>query len=68
MAIGNVSNLRNWWNIDALGYLRGKYINPLLALRIGYTAVRNGLKDQLIATKQEGLENVGQPVYQEKTD
>jgi hypothetical protein len=34
-------------------------MNPLMALRIGYTAVRNGLRDQLIATKQEGLENIG---------
>jgi hypothetical protein len=30
-----------------------------MALRIGYTAVRNGLRDQLIATRQEGIENIG---------
>jgi hypothetical protein len=42
-----------------LGYLRGKYKNPIFALRIGYTAVRNGLRDQLIATKREGVENIG---------
>lgn len=53
------TNRRNWWNIDALGYIRGKYKNPLFALRVGYTAVRNGLRDQLIATKQEGLHNMG---------
>lgn len=52
---------RNWWNIDALGYIRGKYKNPLFALRIGYHAVRNGLRDQLAATKQEGIENIGKP-------
>jgi len=50
---------RSWWNIDALGYLRGKYPIPLFALRIGYKAVRNGLRDQLIATKLEGIENIG---------
>jgi hypothetical protein len=56
---GYLTNFRNWWNIDALGYIRGKYMNPLFALRIGYTAVRNGLRDQLVATKQEGIENIG---------
>lgn len=55
----SLSNIRNWWNIDALGYLRGKYKNPMFALRIGYNAVRNGLRDQLIATRQEGVENIG---------
>jgi hypothetical protein len=34
-------------------------LNPLFALRIGYSAVRNGLRDQLIATKVEGIRNVG---------
>ena len=50
---------RSWWNIDALGYIRGKYKSPLFAIRIGYTAVRNVLRDQLAATAQEGLENMG---------
>lgn len=50
---------RNWWNIDALGYLRGKYSNPLFALRIGNSAIRNGLRDQLAATKDEGVVNIG---------
>ena len=54
-----ISYIRNWWNIDALGYLRGKYKNPLFALRIGHSAVRNGLRDQLLATRQEGIENIG---------
>jgi hypothetical protein len=54
-----IADVRNWWNIDALGYLRGRYKNPLFALRIGYNAVRNGLRDQLAATKQEGIENIG---------
>jgi hypothetical protein len=50
---------RNWWNIDTLGYLRGKYTNPLFALRIGNSAIRNGLRDQLAATKDEGVVNIG---------
>jgi hypothetical protein len=55
----DVANLRNWWNIDALGYLRERYKNPMFAIRLGYTAVRNCLRDQLAATKVEGLENIG---------
>jgi hypothetical protein len=61
-----ISNLRNWWNIDALGYLRGKYSIPLFALRIGYNAVRNGLRDQLVATKQEGIENIGMKIFKSR--
>lgn len=51
-----------------MGYLRGRYTNPLFALRLGYTAVRNGLRDQLIATKQEGLENIGIFSFPANTD
>jgi len=31
----------------------------MFALRIGYTAIRNGLRDQLYGIKEEGLENIG---------
>jgi len=55
----DILTYRNWWNIDALGYLRGKYTNPLFALRIGNNAIRNGLRDQLAATKDEGVVNIG---------
>jgi hypothetical protein len=55
----DILTYRNWWNIDALGYLRGKYTNPLFALRIGNKAIRNGLRDQLAATKDEGVVNIG---------
>jgi hypothetical protein len=55
----DVADARNWWNIDALGYLRERYKNPMFAIRLGYTAVRNCLRDQLAATKVEGLEYIG---------
>ena len=47
------------WNIDVLGVLRGRYLFPGFALRIGETAIRNCLRDQLLAIKQEGLDNIG---------
>ena len=31
----------------------------MFAIRIGYNAVRNCLRDQLAATKDEGIENIG---------
>lgn len=50
----------NLWNVDVLGVLRGRYSSPAFAIRIGRTAIRNCLRDQLKAIKQEGLDNMGQ--------
>lgn len=50
---------RKWWNVDGLGYLRGKYLTPAQALRLGATAVRNCFRDQLKDMKQEGLDQIG---------
>lgn len=47
------------WNIDVLGVLRGRYLTPAFAIRFGETAIRNCLKDQLIAMKQEGVDYIG---------
>ncbi|KAI5806213.1 glycoside hydrolase superfamily [Geopyxis carbonaria] len=47
------------WNIDVLGVLRGRYLSPAFAIKIGETAIRNCLRDQLSAIKQEGLDNIG---------
>lgn len=48
-----------WWNVDVLGILRGRYSTPAMGIKIGETAIRNCLRDQLIAIRQEGLENFG---------
>ena len=45
--------------MDGLGYLRGKYLTPVQALRLGATAVRNCFRDQLKDMIQEGLDQIG---------
>ena len=47
------------WNVDVVGVLRGKYWHPALAIRVGETAIRNCLKDQLATLRQEGLDRAG---------
>ncbi|KAL7276277.1 hypothetical protein RUND412_000743 [Rhizina undulata] len=49
-----------FWNVDVLGVLRGRYLAPAFAVKIGETAIRNCLRDQLKAMKQEGIDNIGQ--------
>ncbi|KAI5466853.1 glycoside hydrolase superfamily [Mariannaea sp. PMI_226] len=47
------------WNVDVVGVLRGKYLHPAFAIRIGETAIRNCLRDQLKTLRQEGLDRTG---------
>lgn len=47
------------WNVDVVGVLRGKYLHPAFAIRIGETAIRNCLKDQLKTLRQEGIDRSG---------
>ncbi|KAI6368061.1 hypothetical protein MCOR25_004745 [Pyricularia grisea] len=48
-----------WWNVDVLGVLRGRYLSPVFAIRVGETAVRNCFRQQLAAIRQEGLDYMG---------
>ncbi|TVY57728.1 putative glycosyl hydrolase [Lachnellula cervina] len=48
-----------YWNVDVLGVLRGRYMSPAFAVKIGETAIRNCFKDQLSAMVQEGLDYMG---------
>ncbi|KAH7890152.1 glycoside hydrolase family 5 protein [Phlebopus sp. FC_14] len=45
----------NWFNADALGLLRGKYSTPLLAVKIGESAIRSSLQSQLGVLKQDSI-------------
>ncbi|TKX21145.1 cellulase-like protein 5 [Elsinoe australis] len=49
-----------YWNVDVFGVLRGKYLTPAFAVKIGETAIRNCFRDQLTAMKQEGLDYMGE--------
>jgi hypothetical protein len=47
------------WNVDVLGVLRGRYLHPALAIKVGETAIRNCFRDQLAAIKKEGFDYIG---------
>ncbi|KAJ6260380.1 hypothetical protein Dda_4606 [Drechslerella dactyloides] len=49
-----------FFNVDVLGVLRGRYLSPAFAVKIGETAIRNSMREQLTAMKQEGLDNIGE--------
>lgn len=45
--------------MDVIGVLRGKYWAPAFALKIGETAIRNCLRDQLKFLREESLKYMG---------
>lgn len=48
-----------YWNVDVFGLLRGKYLTPAFAVKVGETAIRNCFRDQLSAIRKEGVEYMG---------
>ncbi|KEZ43504.1 Glycoside hydrolase family 5 [Scedosporium apiospermum] len=47
------------WNVDVVGVLRGRYLHPVFAIKVGEAAIRNSFKDQLASLRQEGKDRVG---------
>jgi hypothetical protein len=47
------------WNVDVFGVLRGKYLTPAFAIKIGENAIRNCFSHQLKAIRDEGTEYTG---------
>ncbi|KAG0154128.1 hypothetical protein PDIDSM_1508 [Penicillium digitatum] len=47
------------YNVDVIGVLRGKYLTPAFALKVGETAIRNCLRDQLKFLRDESRKYMG---------
>lgn len=47
------------YNVDVIGVLRGKYLTPAFGVKIGETAIRNCLRDQLKFLRDESLRYMG---------
>ncbi|KAG8529356.1 endo-1,4-beta-glucanase [Bacidia gigantensis] len=48
-----------YWNVDVFGLLRGRYLSPAFAIKVGETAIRNCFRDQLSAIRKEGMKYMG---------
>jgi hypothetical protein len=48
-----------YWNVDVFGILRGRYLSPAFAVKIGENNIRNCFKDQLSAIRKEGEDYMG---------
>lgn len=48
-----------YWNVDVFGILRGRYLSPAFAVKVGETAIRNCFRDQLSAIIKEGQDYMG---------
>lgn len=46
----------NWFNADALGMIRGRYSNPMFAVRIGDRAIRACIRSQLGILKADAVQ------------
>lgn len=47
------------YNVDVIGVLRGKYLAPAFAVKIGETAIRNSLRNQLHFLREESFNYMG---------
>jgi hypothetical protein len=47
------------YNVDVIGVLRGKYWTPAFAVKVGETAIRNCLRNQLKFLRDESFEFMG---------
>ncbi|CAG8893332.1 unnamed protein product [Penicillium egyptiacum] len=59
-AIHDIDPNRNrLYNLDIIGLLRGKYLGPPFAIKIGETLIRKSLRRQLKFLREESLEHMG---------
>jgi hypothetical protein len=45
--------------VDVVGVLRGRYLSPAFAIKVGESAIRACFRDQLTALRKEGLDQIG---------
>lgn len=58
--MGLSNSLRNrFYNVDVIGVLRGKYWAPAFGVKVGETAIRNCLRDQLKFLRDESIKYMG---------
>jgi len=57
--ISNRHHRNRYWNVDVFGLLRGRYLSPAFAVKVGETAIRNCFRDQLSGIRREGMEYMG---------
>ncbi|CAI5759822.1 unnamed protein product [Candida verbasci] len=56
------------YNVDTLGIMRCKYLNPVLGIVFGERAIRNCIKNQFIEMRKECNENLGEiPILMSET-
>ncbi|KAJ6157770.1 glycosyl hydrolase [Penicillium chermesinum] len=48
-----------FYNVDVIGVLRGKYWAPAFGVKVGETAIRNCLRDQLKFLREESINYMG---------
>ena len=48
-----------YWNVDVVGIMRGKYLTPAFAVKLGESAIRNCFRDQLAYLRKEGEDLMG---------
>jgi len=59
MALWLTPNRNRYWNVDVFGLLRGRYLSPAFAIKLGEGAIRNCFRDQLSAIRKEGQDYMG---------
>ncbi|CAG8496433.1 9253_t:CDS:2 [Diversispora eburnea] len=53
----------NWWNIDYLGFKRGKYKSLIPAIKVGDKAIKKNFAEQLGVIKSDGEKYLNKKAY-----
>jgi hypothetical protein len=56
-----------WYNVDYVGFLRGKYSSVAFAVKFGEAAIRKAFQSQLRMLRQEGEDALGKLIYRINT-